>query len=171
MEKKKVKTYSIFDFDILCSTNHWDDNNVEELKDVAFISIICSDECQKCYLEEEEEHWFKQEHPNVLNIEFDDVIEDMTYKGCRFVAITKPQAKKMFDFIERNIGKEFKIHCRAGISRSGAVYTFINEMYPHLYVVNENDKARIRPNTYVLTMLKRCYYEKYGFVKNEKEEE
>ena len=159
--KKTAYAMSHQDFDIMCATNHWDDSNVEELTDRAFISIVSSDECQKYYHEEDEEHWFKKDHPNVLNLAFDDITEDMVYNGHQFSAMTMDQAKKIFDFIENNIGKNFSIHCRAGISRSGAICCFILQMYEDMYIQSFSEMRRMRPNNHVLTALKRLYYEKY----------
>lgn len=106
--KKTAYAMSHQDFDIMCSTNHWDDSNVEELTDRAFISIVSSDECQKYYLEEDEEHWFKEDHPNVLNLAFDDITEDMVYEGHQFSAMTMKQGKQIFDFIETILVKTFQ---------------------------------------------------------------
>ena len=163
---KNAFAYSHNDFDEICETNGWNDDNVEELTDKAFISIISSKECQKYYLEENEAHWFKRDHPNVLNLEFDDITEDTIYHGHQFVAMTEDQANKIFDFTEKNIGKNFYLHCRAGISRSGAVCTFILQMYQDIYIQHFSDMCRMRPNIHVLTLLKRCYYEKYGLIEN-----
>ena len=165
--KKTVYAMSHQDFDIMCSTNHWDDSNVEELTDRAFISIVSSDECQKYYNEEGEVHWFKEDHPNVLNVAFDDITEDMVYEGHQFSAMTMEQGKQIFDFIENNIGKNFSIHCGAGISRSGAVCCFILQMYEGMYTQRFSELRRMRPNNHVLTVLKRFYYEKYGLIKED----
>lgn len=169
--KKSAFAMSHYDFDAYCESNGWNDENVEELADRAFISIISSEECQKYYLEENEEHWFKKEHPNVINLEFDDITEDVVYCGHQFSAMTMTQAKKIFDFIENNIGKNFTIHCRAGVSRSGAVCCFILQMYEDMYIQRFSELRRMCPNSHVLSALKRCYYEKHGFIDNIKTEE
>ena len=75
----------------------------------------------------------KKNHINVLNLEFDDVTEDTEFNGHLLKAMTEEQAQKCVDFIENNIGKHIYIHCRAGISRSGAIAKFIVEFY------NENN--------------------------------
>lgn len=162
MPTKNAFAYSHQDFDLYCEANGWNDDNVEELTDKAFISIISSEECQKYYLEEDEVHWFKREHPNVINLEFDDITEDIVKDGHKFSAMTEEQAKKIFDFIENNLGKNFSIHCRAGISRSGAVCSFILHMYDDIYIQHFSEMCRMRPNNHVFALLKRCYYEKYG---------
>ena len=46
-------------------------------KDEAVISICCTPEIKHNYLEgykhETDEHWFKEQHDNVLNVDFDDI--------------------------------------------------------------------------------------------------
>lgn len=156
--------YSYIDFNGMCQDNGWNDFNVESISDKAFISIIGTEECQKYYLEESEEHWFKQNHLNVLNLEFDDISEDMVYHGHKLSALNEKQANELFSFIEKNIGKDFIIHCRAGVSRSQAVASFINDMYyENGYCEIETHIKLKRPNQHVLTSLKHCYYQKYGF--------
>ena len=106
------------------------DSNVETFEDYAFISIIGTDECLKWYLHEEgTKHWFKEEHDNVLNLEFDDLENDIEYFGHTFKAMSEEQAEKTFHFIERNLGRNFIIHCRAGMSRSQGVAFFIKDTY------------------------------------------
>ena len=63
-------------FDIVMSENNWNDENRPE--DSAFISICCLPEIKKGYLEavkkETDEHWFKENHENVLNVDSDDIL-------------------------------------------------------------------------------------------------
>ena len=166
-----IRTYSHEDFDIICYKSGINDSNVEEQKDCAFISIIGTEECRKYYLEDETSHWFKEEHPNVLNLEFDDVTKDINWKGHIFKAMTEEQADKVVEFIEANKGKEFRIHCLAGISRSGAVSRFIFDFFNQDKTYDESDfeyfNRHIRPNNHVLTLLKRAYYKKYGMFVDE----
>ena len=70
------------------------DDNIENIKDTAYISIICTEECRKYYLEDDTAHWFVKEHPNVLNLDFDDIVEDRMYKGHLFKAMSEEQAEK-----------------------------------------------------------------------------
>lgn len=150
------------DFNKICEINKWTDDNVETLTDKAFISIIPTDECQKFYLGEDMPHWFGKNHPNVLNISFDDITEDKDYNGHSFKAMTEEQAQEIFEFIEANIGKDIYCHCTAGVSRSGAVISFISQMYSDSYNVTNDEIQRIRPNTHVLALLKRCFYQKHN---------
>ena len=131
---KRLNCYSHLDFDNLCRTNGWDDNNIPE--DSAFISIIGTKECR----EEYEVHWFKEDHDNVLNLEFDDIsIEELTWNECKFTGITKEQAVRCVNFIDNNIGRNFYIHCKAGKSRSQGVVRFILDMYKEDYETRKNN--------------------------------
>ena len=167
----KVLVYSHCEFDQLCYVNKWDDDNVEDLNSKAFISIIGTNECQKYYLEEEEYHWFKQNHNNVLNLEFDDIEEDINYNGHIFKSMNEKDAEKIVNFIENNIGKTFYIHCRAGRSRSQAIFKYIVTMYYKIYdeeTCGRKDNPCFSPNMHVLRLLKRAYYNKYGIFIEEK---
>jgi len=123
-------------FDNMCQEHKINDENVEkEFKDSAFISIIGTPECLKYYLEEETtKHWFKENHSNVLNVEFDDIpCDEFEWEGHIFKGISMQQADEMYKFITDNIGKNFYIHCRAGRSRSMAVGKFIRDFYSDVY--------------------------------------
>lgn len=167
----KIRTLSHNDFDCLCYQRDIYDDNVETRKDDAFISIIGTEECRKYYLEDDDDHWFKKDHDNVLNLEFDDITEDITWKGHKFLAITEKQADKIIDFISKNKGKNFYVHCKAGISRSGAVSTFIYSFFNDNGIYDKHDfekyNSHIRPNNYVLTLLKRKFYERNGMFVDE----
>lgn len=166
----KVLVYSHVEFDELCYKNKWDDDNVDNLKDCAFISIIGTQECQKYYLEEEEYHWFKNNHSNVLNLDFDDIEHDVNWKGHQFKAMTEKDAERIVDFIDDNIGKTFYIHCRAGRSRSQAIFRYITSMYYKIYdeeTCGRRDNPCFSPNMHVVRLLKRAYYKKYGLYVSE----
>lgn len=166
-----IRTLSHEDFDIMCYKSNLNDDNVESNTDKAFISIIGTKECRKYYLEDETGHWFKKEHPNVLNLEFDDVTQDLNWNGHLFEAMTEEQAEKCIDFIENNIGKTFYVHCKAGISRSGAISQFILDFFNRDKIYNQDDfnffNRHIRPNNFVLTLLKRTYYKRHGLFVDE----
>lgn len=130
-------------FDCYCHDNGITDETVESITDKAFVSIIGTEECRKHWMRDERGHWFKQNHPNVINLEFDDITKDIKYQGHLFKAMRKRQANHLYRFIKKNIGKEFIIHCYAGISRSQAVRSFIVQMYDGY---EENDIKDITPN-------------------------
>lgn len=154
-------------FDELCENNHWDDNNVESLHDTAFVSIIGTKDCLRFYLEEDEtKHFFSDGHPNVINLDFDDISsETINYEGHTFYSINKEQAHELFEFIERNIeeGKtRFICHCRAGYSRSQAVGTFIYDFYRDKFNKKHETLFLEHCNRKVYRMLSAEYYKKYG---------
>lgn len=170
MPKNDIKYISVFshnNFDEKMYRLGIDTDNVENETDKAFISIIGTPDCQKYYLEEDECHWFKNNTDNVLNLEFDDIgEEELEYKGVLFKGLTDEQAEQIVDFIEKNKGKNWYIHCRAGKSRSCAIGTYILDMYgeENGYYRTESTKrgnALLTPNIFVLTKLKRIYYKKY----------
>lgn len=148
--------YSHQEFDDLCETNGWNDECCPE--GIAFISIIGTQECQDYYIEEKEFHWFKQPHPNVLNLEFDDISEDViTWEGHNFYGLSMEDGKRIVDFIMGNLGKPFYIHCRAGRSRSQGIVRFILDTFPEYGYTVRSDNPPETPNIDVLCKLKRIY--------------
>jgi len=130
--KIKIEVFSQYLFDENCKRLGLNDNNVDEVKDTAFISIIGTRECLEYYLDEgKTKHYFNDNHHNVLNLDFDDISTDVNYEGHIFKTMRMEQAEKAIDFIERMIeeGKtKFYIHCRAGMSRSRAFAEFISRV-------------------------------------------
>lgn len=165
----RISVYSHNDFDEKMYRLGIDTFNVEDEPDKAFISIICTPECQKYYLEENEFHWFKNNNHNVLNLEFDDIDGDtIEWKGHTFYGITEEQSKQLVDFIENNKGKNFYIHCKAGKSRSQGVCRYILDVYGDKYGYDQKLSCRkenpcTNPNQRVVRMLKREYYKQLGY--------
>ena len=130
MSDRKITVLPQQVFDEEMEKRKLDDSNVEDVKDEAFISIIGTPECLTYYLDEADTvHWFRNNHENVLNLDFDDLGEDMMYNGHLFKAMSEEQAEETVKFIEDNLGKSFTIHCRAGQSRSQAVGLFVKSNY------------------------------------------
>lgn len=156
----KVLCYSENDFKKIMKDNGW--LNEKDLpENVAIISIIGSPDCRKYYLEDEESnHWFSSPTDNkILNLEFDDITEDeVEWNGYIFYPISENQAKEAVKFIEKNIGKDFYIHCRAGKSRSQAFVRFILDFWPEIYTETNPNNPCQTPNIYVLTNLKRIMW-------------
>lgn len=123
--KLKVLSHYLFDEDM--KKMNLNDDNVE-YSNMAFISIIGTPECLTYYLDEgDTKHYFK-DHPNVLNLDFDDTETDVIYNGHHFKTMSMEQAEKTVDFIEIMLDKGVGIiegHCRAGMSRSRAIFEFI----------------------------------------------
>lgn len=98
------------------------------------------------------EHWFSESSDSVLNIDFWDV---NGYRVEDVLGMTDEQAEKVYRFLSGNIGKDFYIHCRAGVSRSQAVARFLEDCYGY-EVVQGSDRQPF-PNAHVLALLKREY--------------
>ena len=155
--KKELLCFSHSEFDLECEGRGWDDTNLPP--GIAFISIIGTPECQEFWLEEKEEHYFKQSHPNVLNIGFDDIPRDQVeWKGHIFYGLREEQADEIVEFIERNLGKDFWIHCRAGQSRSQGVVRYILDCYPEIEWITRPSNPCVTPNIDVVAKLKRKFW-------------
>lgn len=93
----------------------WNDSTIDNIKDTAIVSI--------CDTSGKMIHWFKRNHENVLNIDFDDN-EHPDPEAPEIHAMTEEQAVIIVDFFEKHTDKKnFIVHCAAGISRSAAVAT------------------------------------------------
>ena len=146
-----------------------DSTNLSE--NVAIISILDPEERRG-----EEYHYFYPNTKNsdsILNIDFDDIDGDsdiwnnfyrtepdkfIVYKNELLKPITDKQAEEIVEFIIKNLGKHFIIHCYAGVSRSKAVVQFIFDTF------DEYDKSDCKewgdkeiPNKFVLKKLKEAY--------------
>lgn len=172
MRTPSIEVMSYFQFNDLCELNGINDDNVEtKYGECAFISILGTPACMIHYMEEPDvDHYFKREHPNVINLNFDDLHKDIEWHGHLFKAISSEGAKRLEDFIERNVGKDFKIHCWAGVSRSAAVGMFIRNTYRDIY---NKDYPTISdtPNVEVLRKLNRAYIEKHKIYEEGEPEE
>lgn len=157
-----IHVVSHFHFNEYCEENNINDMNVEtDNSDKAFISIVGTKDCTEALGIEENEHWFKEEHSNVLNLDFDDTVKDMVNNGVNIKAMSEEQAKKTVEFIENNLGKEFFCHCLAGISRSRGVASFIEENYKEQNYSVE-DCGYTRPNRDVIAKLNKVLWERNG---------
>ena len=160
--KPNILVYSHNEFDLFCYKHNINDKNVEDAwKNYSFISIIGTKECQDKYLKENDYHWFKKNHKNVLNLNFDDISDYyLTYNNILFKGINERQAKQAYFFIKNNIGNNFIIHCRAGKSRSQAFCRYILDIYSDIYCIDNTrkDNPCNTPNLFVLGELKRQYY-------------
>jgi predicted protein tyrosine phosphatase len=141
-------------FDELMRSQKITDENVHERKDVFFISINDSTGT-------DEVPYFKDAE-NVKVLFFDDVDEDLhipilgTSEFQTAKAMTDLQAEALFSFIRANKDKKTCIvHCAAGISRSGAVGTFINDYMQGDYAEFKKNNPYIHPNSHVLSTLRK----------------
>lgn len=162
--KIKVLSHQRFDEDM--RQMHLNDENVEN-SEMAFISIIGTPECLRYYLDEEDtKHYFK-DHPNVLNLDFDDISTDVSYNGHHFKTMTMGQAENTVDFIEKVVNSgvnTIEIHCRAGMSRSRAfaefIYRYCKENDVEVDYEDRNEYTTIL-NHGVLRRLNHAYWKKH----------
>jgi predicted protein tyrosine phosphatase len=102
------------------------------------------------------EYW---DLPNVLVLRFDDVTEPDLEKGYTF--FDSFHADAIASFVETSDTRPIIAHCKAGISRSGAVCLALNEYFNNrVGAINEEDHlafSRINPqvsaNYHVLKLL------------------
>lgn len=89
---------------------------------------------------------------------YDIIPEDLLSPYCNMILFNKEHAEKIINF-QKTLGKEIEyiiIHCTAGVSRSGAIATFLQEIYNDdndWFIKNNN----IHPNIHVLTLLRSVY--------------
>lgn len=71
---------------------------------------------------------------DTLRLDFDDVTHD---NSGIFFPFSEEQAKLTDDFIHKNDGYDFVIHCDAGYSRSVAVGSYISNFYDYEPIYHE----------------------------------
>lgn len=114
---------------------------INNLKDSFFISILDDDEKEP----------LREDSENYKTWWFYDLEEDIN----NYKAITEEQAKEIFDFIKSNSDKkELFVHCAAGISRSGAVGSFVYEYFGGAYKELLKKHPHILPNGRVTRFLR-----------------
>lgn len=143
----KITVLSKDSFCNLLIENKINDDNVESFRD-CFISISGSGD---------NDTPFRDNHLNVLNLEFDDIINEnhyLTKNGKQLRIFNKEDASKIIEFINLHKDKEnLYVHCLAGISRSGAVGEFISDYFGKDYFQFRKLNPKIQPNPYVLLTL------------------
>lgn len=123
------------------------DENISEYGNLFIISI--NDNKETCF--------FKQEHSNVIILEFDDI-----EPGDDGKLFTKEDAYKIIDFVELAVSNAVKnnkindlhfiVYCEGGVSRSGAVALYINDNF-HRDPLFFDRNTGLRPNTYIKSIL------------------
>ena len=141
---KQIKAIPKLVFD-----KHFTDKEFKYYDYACFISILDIDN---------NEQKFDKSIDNFLQVKMWDIEEDLFENG--YLKYEKPndnELKMIVDFINKHKDKSvFMVHCSAGISRSGAVATFLFDKF-----LSEIDKEQfrrenkyIRPNLYILNRLK-----------------
>lgn len=160
----KIQVLSRRDFLRLLDANMIWDSNVENY-DALFISILNRKEIDQSSFSDP---IFLENHPNTISIAIDDVNGEFgpatVYNGEEIHltdshGITKEQAHELVEFIKANLNKKYAfIHCAAGISRSGAVGEFINDILNQKYLEFRKDNPRINPNPHIYKSLMEAYH-------------
>lgn len=155
---KKCWVYNNFDFNFLMAQNNWNDNNIPD--NCAFISI-----CEPNYQDEKLGlyHWFSKNRDNIINLDFYDIDSYKLSENESIKGLSDKQAEELYQFIENNLGKDFYIHCAAGMSRSQGVAKYITDTYFDIY---PKESLRIEnpcefPNLHVVSLLKHIYFNKH----------
>lgn len=122
--------------------------NPDNHKGMFFISI----------LDPEVKEPLRPDSDNYKTFWFWDVEED----SKRLPAITQEQVQGLYDFITSQKDKDMCfVHCSAGVSRSGAVGTFVNDYFEQDYKEFRKRHPHIHPNGRVLRLLNRLLRESY----------
>lgn len=155
----KVVILSKPEFNKIMSYNSITDDNVENV-DAMFISINSPnrDELIQGAKTSIYSH-FKRHHSNVMIMHFGDYPEEFIQENVDknpTGLFNAYKAKKLYEFIKKNSNKSIAVvHCGAGISRSGAVGTFIYELYGNdTWEDFKRLNWKIHPNAYVLKLLR-----------------
>lgn len=159
-----VLCYSQKDFEYICRSNGYMSEDTFP-KNTAYISITNNDECAN-YLGEdfaETNVHLLPDSEHVLNVEFDDITQDVitVENGVNIRGLSDATADKIVAYIDKFVGHDFVVHCRAGKSRSQAVVRYIIDTYPDTYSVariNHSNPPRLfMVNYHALKKLKDAY--------------
>ena len=153
VEQGNVIVFSKKDFIDFIKYNNIDSEFIDLIKNrFAFISINDSD---GDYFHKP---IFDKDYDNFITLYFDDITSEdaksPTNKG-KTKMFSIEDAKKIVSFVKKNCGKNFIVHCAAGISRSGAVGTFINDFCQYNYENFRNNNRGIIPNQFIYSTLKK----------------
>lgn len=137
------------------------DTNVEYLDNTFFISINSTEG-------NDSEPYFKETHPNVLTLYFDDCDEYKKYpiigsdgKFYEQIPMSEEQALEVVNFVEKMNNKStIYVHCTAGVSRSGAIGAYISDYLGMRWDDFIRCNPQVIPNSHISSLLKKIYYEK-----------
>ncbi len=93
---------------------------------------------------------------DALKLEFDDVVDPIV--GMDVTIFDERMAKELLAFIDKNKGRDFVIHCDAGISRSVAVASFMKDAYEYDMELFEIGSDQFR-NIRIVNLLRRARFE------------
>lgn len=164
----EILILSRFLFDRFLAGKKVTPENVEQQNKVFFISITNPDDKNPPYFPEDKE--------NVKVISFPDTDRDIAVpiinpnpsesdvaEIVEMKAFNIHQARELFQFIKKHKDKELCVlHCTAGVSRSGAVGTFINDYVGGNWNELMRKNPSIIPNTHVYKLLHDAWYEDHS---------
>lgn len=110
--------------------------------------------------------YFKKEYENVLNLYFDDtetnveIYDDDINEVRELIPLSINDGRRIISFLEKipNGVDELIIHCKAGVSRSGAIGLFANDFFRMDYHRFMERNPRVRPNQHVVRVLNNLYF-------------
>ena len=100
--------------------------------------------------------------PLVFRTQFTDCYLPFEHKQKQYRPVNPATVRELLNFIVSNPGKNFIIHCQAGVSRSAAVALFLHPAFN--YDLTENFWQTSEPNSYVLGALVVEYYKQVNGV-------
>lgn len=146
-----VKVLSKVDFDDLMREMNFNLDNVES-EDCIFISIHSSDKVGN-----NSEPYFSENRKNVLNMVFDDI--ESKDSNSDNILFDDDMVDIILSFLENNdTVSKCVVHCLAGISRSGAVGTFLINYFGWDYSIFKKLNPDIKPNGLVMRKLNRTLW-------------
>lgn len=134
------------------------------------ITNICKDAAQDIiYLpkdtvlisvsDEHDPEWnLKVNGENVLRLRFSDVRAVTTHKGKIYNPMSKSDANKILEFIEKNRDKDIIVNCAWGVARSGAIALAAHILYN--YQLKPNFWMLSEPNPFIVGTLLTEFYRK-----------
>ncbi len=93
---------------------------------------------------------------NVLKVYFPDVTARIERGGVFHDPMNGDTAMEILNFINKHLGKDFVVHCHAGVSRSSAICLFMHIFYR--YQLRDNFWSVSSPNTHVIGELIKVKY-------------
>ena len=167
----KILIYGKREFNKMMDYKCITDENAEE-HNILIISISSPKPMMTMYGFDEESAYFKENHANVLNLKFGDYSQEAVElypQNCDHI-FSEDMANQVIDHIIANKDKPLAIiHCGAGISRSGAIGTFLfDRCGDGDYDAFKRKNPRITPNQHVLKTLDKVANKKQiNRIKNE----
>jgi Predicted protein tyrosine phosphatase len=174
---QKLYCYSANEFKQTMDGNKWTNRTLPS--SVACIEICATPDVRDYYgqlFSITDKPWFlnrKSLGPvpeNVLKLNFDDITESVRPIGEDKFAygMNVDQAKQIVEFIDKNIDKDFYIHCHAGKSRSQAIVRYILDFYPdHDWETRPENPCMVglvNGRVYSLLRMVKCGYESSSFL-------